>query len=139
MIDLTSKFGRKVQRHLKADYFIWFTTVGRDLTPQPRPVWFIWEHDSFLIYSQPGARKVQHLKANPNVALHFNADELGENEVIVFIGTAVINPNELPAHKMSPYLKKYRGGIKALGSTPDQLAQEYSVAIRVTPISLRGW
>jgi PPOX class probable F420-dependent enzyme len=139
MIDLNSEFGRKVKRHLKEDYFIWFTTVGMDLTPQPRPVWFIWENESFLIYSQAQAHKVRHLRTHPKVALHFNADERGEDKVIVFIGTAVINPNELPAHKMTPYLKKYRGGIKSLGSSPEQLGQEYSVAIRVTPTSLRGW
>jgi hypothetical protein len=28
MIDLTSKFGRKVKRHLKNEKVIWLTTVG---------------------------------------------------------------------------------------------------------------
>ena len=41
MIDLNSKFGRKVKRHLKQEYVVWLTTTGTDLSPQPRPVWFI--------------------------------------------------------------------------------------------------
>lgn len=138
MIDLTSKFGRKVKRHLSQEYFVWFTTVGSDLTPQSRPVWFVWDHESFLIYSQPQAHKVQHLKKHPKVALHFNSDEKGEQDVIVFVGTAVVDPDAPLAHKVPAYLKKYRSGIKELGMTPEQLAMEYSVAIRVTPTSVRG-
>ncbi len=138
MIDLTSKFGRKVKRHLNKEYFVWFTTVGSDLAPQPRPVWFVWDHDSFLIYSQPQAHKIQHLKKHPKVALHFNSAEKGEGDVIVFVGTAVIDPDAPPAYKVSAYLKKYRAGLTALGMTPEQLAAAYSVAIRVTPTSVRG-
>ena len=47
MIDFKTELGRKAKRHLKGEYTIWFTTVGADLTPQPRPVWFIWEGNSF--------------------------------------------------------------------------------------------
>ena len=43
MIDLTTQFGRKVKQHLRKEYVVWLTTVGADLSPQPRPVWFIWD------------------------------------------------------------------------------------------------
>jgi PPOX class probable F420-dependent enzyme len=69
MIDLTSKFGRKVKRHLKNEKVIWLTTVGSDLTPQLRPVWFIWEDNSFLIFSQPHAHKIRHLAAHSKFSL----------------------------------------------------------------------
>ena len=139
MIDLNSKFGRKVMRHLRQQYFVWFTTVGSDLAPHPRPVWFIWDHDSFLIYSQPQAYKVRHLMKHPKVALHFNSsDEKGEQDVIVFIGTATIDPHVPPAHKIPAFMKKYRAGVKALNMTPEELGMEYSTAIRVTPTSMRG-
>ncbi len=139
MIDFTSKFGRKAKRHLAKDYVIWLTTVGADLSPQPRPVWFIWENDTFLIFSQPHAHKVRHLAAHPKVALHFNTDETGDRDVIVFIGTAAIDTSVPPAHKVPAYFKKYRTGIAGLGMTPEQFSREYSVAIRVTPTTLRGW
>lgn len=139
MIDFNSKLGRTAKRHLRQEYFVWFTTVGSDLAPQPGHVWFIWDHDSFLIYSQPQAHKVQHLMKHPKVALHFNSsDEKGEQGLIVFIGTAFIDTDAPPAHKISAYMRKYRARVKALGTTPEQLGKEYSVAIRITPISLRG-
>jgi PPOX class probable F420-dependent enzyme len=139
MIDLTTKFGRKVKRHLKQEYVIWLTTTGSDLSPQPRPVWFIWEGSSFLIFSQPHAHKVQHIAARPQVALHFNTDETGDTDVIIFVGTAAIDTSVPPAHKVRAYLTKYRTGIKELDMTPEQFSREYSVAIRVTPTALRGW
>jgi PPOX class probable F420-dependent enzyme len=139
MIDLTSKLGRKANRHLKQEYVVWLTTVGADLTPQPRPVWFIWEDTSFLIFSQPHARKVQHIAARPRVALQFNTDETGDKDVIVFVGTAAIDPTVPPAHKVRAYFRKYRTGIEGLRMTPEQFSREYSVAIRVTPTALRGW
>jgi len=75
MIDFSTEFGQKVKRHIDREHFIWFTTVGTDLTPQPRPVWFIWENNSFLIFSRQDAFKVAHVKQHSNVALHFNTDD----------------------------------------------------------------
>ena len=139
MIDLTSKFGRKVKRHLKQEYVVWLTTTGSDLSPQPRPVCFIWEDTFFLIFSQPHAHKVQHIAARPQVALHFNTDATGDKDVIIFVGTATIDTTAPPAHQVRAYLRKYREGIRELGMTPEQFSREYSVAIRVTPASVRGW
>ncbi len=139
MIDLTSKFGRKVKRHLRQEYVVWLTTIGSDLSPQPRPVWFIWRDTSFLIYSQPHAHKVQHIAARAQVALHFNTDATGDQDVIIFGGTAAFDTTAPPARQVRAYLRKYGEGIRALGMTPEQFSQEYSVAIRVTPTSLRGW
>lgn len=139
MIDLTSKFGRKVKRQIKQQYVVWLTTVGADLSPQPRPVWFIWDGASFLIFSQPHAHKVNHIAVHPQVALHFNTDETGDKHVIIFVGTATIDSTVPPAHKVRAYLQKYRTGIEALGMTPEQFSREYSVAIRVSPTTLRGW
>ena len=140
MIDLTSAFGQAVKVHLKNQYVIWLTTVDSNLTPQPRPVWFIWENDSFLIFSQPNAHKLKHLQKDSQVALHFNAaDEKGENGIIIFTGMATIDKDCPPAHKVRAYLRKYKAGITSLNSTPEQFSGEYSVALRVTPTNVRGW
>jgi PPOX class probable F420-dependent enzyme len=140
MIDFNTKLGRFAKKHLKGEYFIWLTTVDSKGTPQPRPVWFIWDGDSFLIYSQAKAFKLKHIRKNPQVALHFNTrDELGEKQVIIFSGKAQIDKKCPPADKQSAYLKKYKTGIARLGATPEQFAGEYLVAIRITPTNLRGW
>lgn len=141
MLEIPTKLRATVKRRLKEEYFAWFTTVGNDLSPQPRPIWFIWEADrgSFLIYSQPGAHKVHHIRQHPNVAIHFNADATGDNQILVFIGKAEIVPDAPPAHKVRAYLRKYRDGVASLKMTPEDMSREYSVAIRVTPTSVRGW
>jgi PPOX class probable F420-dependent enzyme len=139
MIDLTSNFGQAVKQHLENEYFIWLTTVDANLAPQPRPVWFIWEEDSFLIFSQAKAHKVAHIKKNPNVALHFNTDETGDKHVIVFTGEASIEPNSPPAHHVPEYFEKYEEGIFNLNMTPEEFSNEYSVAIRIHPAEMRGW
>ena len=140
MIDFKSKFGRFAKKHIQTEYFIWLTTVDSTGTPQPRPVLFIWENDSFLIYSQLKAHKVTHIRKSPQVALHLNTeDELGEKRTIVLSGQAKIDRKALPANRNRGYMKKYKSGIAGLGATPEQFAAEYSVAIRITPANLRGW
>jgi PPOX class probable F420-dependent enzyme len=139
MTNNASKLEAKARRLIKREYVIWLTTIGSKLTPQPRPVWFVWDRDSFLVFSQPQAHKVSHVKKNSSVALHFNTDETGDKDVIVYIGKARIDPQSPPAHKVPAYLRKYRSGIKDLGMTPEKFADEYSVAIRIRPESLRGW
>jgi PPOX class probable F420-dependent enzyme len=139
MIDLTSNFGGAVQQHLKDQYVIWLTTVDAKLTPQPRPVWFIWQDDSFLIFSQAKAHKVAHIRKNPKVALHFNTDETGDKHVIVFTGEAAIDTDCPPAHEIPAYFEKYKDDIAGLDMTPEGFSREYSAAIRIRPAEVRGW
>jgi PPOX class probable F420-dependent enzyme len=139
MVDLTSNFGRAVQQHLANQYVIWLTTVDSKLTPQPRPVWFIWENDSFLIFSQANAHKVKHIRKHPRVALHFNSDETGDKQIIVFTGEASIDATSPAAHEIPSYLKKYQDGIAALEMTPEEFSREYSIAIKIRPTEVRGW
>ncbi len=139
MVDLTSIFGRAVKQYLENENVIWLTTVDSNFTPQPRPVWFIWEDDSFLIFSQAKAYKVAHIKKNPKVALHFNTDETGDQHVIVFVGDASIEPNCPPAYKVSKYFEKYKEGIAELDMTPKGFSDEYCIAIRIKPAEIRGW
>jgi len=139
MIDLTTNFGRAVEQHLKSETVIWLTTVSSHLMPQPRPVWFLWENDSILIFSKSRAHKVKHIRQNPNVSLHFNTDETGDRHVIVMTGEAIIDTNCPPADRVPAYLEKYRSGILSLAMTPEGFATEYSIAIRIDPAEVRGW
>ena len=139
MIDFTSKFGRVVKRYLEVQYVIWLTTVDANLTPQPRPVWFIWQDDAFLIFSKPKAHKISHITKNPKVALHFNTDETGDKHVIVFTGEAAIDPNSPAAHQVPVYFEKYKDGITDLGMTYEEFSRDYSTAIKIKPTEVRGW
>jgi len=126
----------ELDARLRKETVLWLTSVRADGTPQPTPVWFLWDGKCFLIYSQPKARKVGNLKANPKVALHLNTDESGER-VVVFWGTARIDPQAPAAKKVNAYLEKYRQGIADIGLTPDSFSSEYSLSIRVIPERIR--
>ncbi len=142
LINPNTDFGARVLRRLNDEQAIWLTTVGADGTPQPNPVWFVWEAhetgDSFLIYTQPGTHRLKHIARNPKVALHFDGGERGE-DVAVFTGEAQIDTNAPPADAHATYLEKYRDGIDRLDTTPESFAQTYSVALRIIPKKLRGF
>ncbi len=137
-IDASAEFGKRVTRRLDDEQVIWLTTVQPDGTPQPNPVWFLWENGTFLIYTQPKSYKLRNLAKNPKVSIHFNSDESGE-DVIIFAGEASIDRDAPPANQHSAYLAKYSQGITNIGMTPESLAQSYSVRIRVRPTKLRGF
>lgn len=138
MIDLSGEFGQRAEGRLRDERVIWLTTVGPDLTPQPRPVWFLWSGGKILTYSRPGAHKIEHIQSHPNVAVHFNTDRHGE-EVVVLLGEAEVLPNNPPASEVDGYIDKYKRAIASLGSTPDRFARDYSIAIEVEPNKLRGF
>lgn len=138
MLDLNTKFGRKVKRRLKNEQEIWLTTTDANGIPQPRPVWFWWDGETFLIYSEPDAHKLKHITKNPNVALNFNTAP-DDGGVVVFTGTAALAPDAPPSYQHKAYLGKYRQGIKDLKMTPEEFSARWSVAFRVTPEKVRGW
>ncbi len=137
MADFTSPVGRKVKSRLRQESIIWLTTVDSHNAPQPRPVWFHWDGETVLIFSQPAAAKLRHIARNPRVALNFNTDADG-GEVGVLIGEARIM-QELPPNRLKAYLHKYKEGIESLEMTPATFQADYSVAIMVTPQDVRGY
>ncbi len=120
---------RHTQSRLKKDPVVWLVTAGADGRPQAVPVWYLWDGKSFLIYAQPGI-KVRHVRNNPNVELHLNTDESG-NEVIRMSGHATISKSQAPASKVPAYVRKYRADIKGFGWTPEEFSRRYPFAIRV--------
>lgn len=137
MIDWDSEVGRRALQRIEREEVIWLTTVSSRGVPQPRPVWFVWEAGSFLIYSTPLAWKLKHIAANPNVALHFNTDATGE-DIQVILGNAALAPEAPPADRNAAYVAKYALGIAGLGMDAATYAATFTVALRVTPTRLRG-
>lgn len=137
LFDPATEFGARVAERLDREEIVWLTTIGPTGTPQPNPVWFRWDGESFLIFSQPDRPKLRNIARNPRVALHFNSTASG-GDIIVFGGTARLelgpDPDEIAA-----YLGKYRDGLAGLSMTADQFRADYSVPIRVVPDRLRGF
>ena len=125
---------RHVESRLKKELVIWMVTCGADHKPQAVPVWFHWDGRSFLIYARDGV-KVRDVQTNPNVELHLNSDEAGDDLVRVS-GVAAVEarrPQRLPA----AYARKYARSIKGLGMTPKQFLETYHNVIRVRSVRFR--
>ena len=48
-IDTQSEFGKRAARRLKDELIYWLVTTAPDGTPQPSPVWALWDGETFLI------------------------------------------------------------------------------------------
>lgn len=116
--------------------YMWLTTVREDGMPQPTPVWFILEGETFLVFSNPNAQKVKNIRANPKVALNYT-DSTHAETYLVIMGEAAIVEGGLSVTGAPAYLEKYREGIKSIGMSPESMAAEYSSAIRITPTRVR--
>jgi PPOX class probable F420-dependent enzyme len=138
IIDTSSDFGQRVARRLADEQVVWLTTADSSGTPQPVPVWFIWDGQTALIYSQPNQAKIRNIERSGQVSLNFNSDFHG-GDVVVLTGTAEIEPSAPAADQNPAYIQKYADGIASINMTPESFAASYSVPIRVTPARLRGF
>ena len=140
MIDPSTEFGARVARRLTQEPIVWLTTVRSDRTPQPSPVWFLWDGETVLIYSQPNTPKLRNIAHSSKVSLHLNGDSRGR-DIVILTGEARIVDDAPPAHEVPAMVKKYRDDLRIV-QTVDDFARDldgYDVAIRVTPTGLRGF
>lgn len=136
--DVSTELGKRAIERLREDDLLWLTTVAPDGTPQPSLIWFFWDGETVLIYSQPNTPKLRNIAANSRVSLNFQANSDGE-DVIVLNGRAAVDPSAPLSSRHLEYGRKYARGTAHIGMTPESLAAEFSVAIRVTPTSVRGF
>ena len=136
-LDTTTEFGRRVARRLREELIAWLVTVRPDQSPQPVPVWFLWDEETFLVYSQPDTPKLRNIARSPRVALHLDGNGTG-GDIVVLTGEARVVPDAPPANEIPAYVEKYRQGMTGIGMTPETFARAYSVALRVTPTRLQG-
>ncbi len=139
VIDVSTDFGARVARRLQDERIIWLTTVRADGRPEPSPVWFLWNGETILIFSQPDTVKTRNIAKRPKVALNLNSDFYG-GDVVVISGEAQIVPDVRAADAFPALVEKYRENLDDPGSvTTEQFTTEYSVAIQITPTGLRGF
>lgn len=137
--DPSTPFGERVARRLRDERLMWLTTVDANGTPQPTPIWFLWDEatSTFLIYSRSDAKRLEHLQWNPKVALNFDGNGSG-GDIIVFTGEAEVSTADPPADQLPAYVEKYRDFIARSYNTPENFASIYSVALRMMPRRIRG-
>ncbi len=126
----------ELERLLCEEKIAWLTTIRSDGMPLPTPIWFLWQDNSFLIYSQPKTKKLRNIANNPRVAINLNTDLWG-NRVVVVTGMASVDPSATPANEIPAYIEKYHESILQIDMTLESMAKEYSTAIYVKPIWIR--
>jgi PPOX class probable F420-dependent enzyme len=92
VIDPATEKGAKVAARLRDELVAWLVTVASDGTPAPTPVWFWWDGETILVYSQPDKPKLRHLATNPRVSLAMRTDEHGD-ALVVITGEAAVDPS----------------------------------------------
>ena len=137
-IDTETPFGQRAQRRLREEKIAWLTTTSADGTPQPVPVWFLWDRPaSFLLYSRPNTAKLRNLAERPRVSLHLDGNGSG-GDIVVVLGDCAVS-DDVPAHEVPDYIEKYGAFIARNSWTPESFAADYSVPLRIEATSLRGF
>ena len=138
MLDATTEAGGRAERRLREEQIIWMATVRSDGQPQSVPVWFFWDGEKFLVYSQPDRQKLRNIERNPRVGLNLNSNAQG-GDVVRAEGVTEIVEDAPPATGVPEYVEKYRDAIARIGFDPDGFARAFSVALRVTPTRWQVW
>ena len=136
LLDTTTARGKHIAGRLKKEVVIWLATTGPDGRPLVVPVWFLFEGDTFLIYSLPG-QKERNVRRNPNVSLHLNSTPEGD-DIVRVAGTAQVAKRQPPAYKVPGYVRKYGSWIKNLDMTAESFSAEYKIPIRIRATRFYG-
>lgn len=137
--DRATAYGERVRRRLTDEMTIWLTTVGRDGTPQPNPVGFLWDGgDSLLTYSQAEARRLANIRRQPLVSLNFDSNGDG-GDIVILAGTAEILDDYPAVPDNLAWLRKYGQSIDARFGSAVRFAERFSVPVRVRLTRVRGF
>jgi PPOX class probable F420-dependent enzyme len=127
----------QVEARLRSNLIAWLTTVRPDGQPVSVPVWFLLRDDeTILVYSQVGKAKLRNVTANPKVSITLDVTDLG-SDVIRIEGTARQADDQPGAGEDPAYRAKYLERIAVLFDTPERFAEQFPVALIITPTALR--
>ena len=133
LLDLTKERDKHIDHHLRKHSVVWLISVRPDGRPHAVAVWFLWDGETFLIFSKPNNQKVRNLQHNANVVLAVDDTHKGDDPIAVEGTATLLAPGEIDV-TFSAYVEKYKDDIEQIGFTPEQMAKEYSQPIRITPI-----
>lgn len=138
VFDITTEQGARADERLRTDTVAWLTTVDDAGLPDSSPVWFVWNGDSALIFSEPGKKKVRNIEARPGVSLHLDGDGHG-GSIVTMSGTASVGAGGPRADQVTEYVAKYEPLVGHIGMDMAGMAAAYSVPIHVRFSRGRAW
>jgi len=126
---------------LDTDLIMWLVTVRPDGRPHAVPVWFYPHDGRLLVFSEPEAAKVRHVRAGSPVQVHLESGAFG-NEIVVLDMAAEVSDRStsewLPLFR-DAYATKYAAAITDYGMALDDIAARFSTVLVLTPTRLTAW
>jgi PPOX class probable F420-dependent enzyme len=138
MPDLSPEKRAHIENRLANELIIWLATAGPDGRPHNVPVWYWWDGETVLIFSQPENRKIRNMRHQPKVVLALDTADEGE-DVVIIEGEAEFLSQTTVELMTADYAAKYAHLFPRIDSSAEQMAREYSLAIRVTPTKFISW
>ncbi|RAV17219.1 TIGR03667 family PPOX class F420-dependent oxidoreductase [Mycolicibacterium sp. GF69] len=121
---------QEVSERLTNDKFGWLTTVAKSGQPVPRLIWFYFDGNDLIVYSEPDAAKVRHIRNHPRVSLNLDSDGNGSG-VIAVGGTATVDAEGVDPQQDERYQAKYGDYAASLGFTAEFLAA-YNLRLKIS-------
>lgn len=132
-----TEYGARIRRRLAEERVIWLSTVSEGGSPEPNPVWFLWEDEGFTLLNDRASRRVANVTARPRVTLHFDGGPRGR-DIAVFRGRAEVLPVASDAFASPGYFAKYAADIDQIMGGRDRFLHSHPTVIRVRPDAVRG-
>jgi PPOX class probable F420-dependent enzyme len=132
------EIGSPAAERLSAAPVGWLTTVAASGQPQTSYVWFHFDGQNFLIFSEAKASKIRNVAQNPKVSFHLDGDGFGGN--VLTLDAEAHRADEIDPARTEIYLAKYDHAIRnVLEMTPEEMRVRFSAALIVIPTRSRAW
>lgn len=126
---MTVEFTQEVSERLSSDKYGWLTTVAKSGQPVPRLVWFYFDGTDVIVYTEPNAAKVRHVRAHPRVSLNLDSDGNGAGIIIVG-GVTSVDEEDADPLADERYVAKYGEYAVSLGFSNEFLAA-YNTRLKI--------
>jgi PPOX class probable F420-dependent enzyme len=127
---MTVELTQEVSDRLSNDKYGWLTTVAKSGQPVPKLVWFYFDGTDVIVYSQPDAAKVRHVRNHARVSLNLDSDGNGSG-IIVVGGVATVDAENANPLEDKRYEAKYGEHAASLGFTEEFLAA-YNLRLKIS-------
>ena len=126
---MTADLTPEIIERLTSQDYAWLTTVAKSGQPVPKLVWFLYDGTDIVIYTEPGAAKVRHIRNHERVSLNLDSDGNGGG-IIVLGGPARVDTEDADPRQDATYWAKYQAVSDQFGLT-DAMGN-YNTRLRVS-------
>jgi PPOX class probable F420-dependent enzyme len=127
---MTVELTQEVSDRLSSDNYGWLTTVAKSGQPVPKLVWFYFDGSDVVVYSEPTAAKVRHIKARAQVSFNLDSDGNGGGSVVVG-GNATVDAQRADPLEDERYRVKYAELAASFGFSKEFIAS-YSTRLKIS-------